>query len=124
MFRIRRFGVIKTANVVAFLYAVIVTIIVVPLAVIVALVAPGSSGVGNAGAVAVLFVGLLGVVLYALLGWVFTAIACLLYNFAAGMIGGIEVQLEAVQPPTPKPVWGGLPSTPSSEPPAAGPSTN
>lgn len=124
MFRIRRFGVIRTANVAAFLYVVVIAIIVVPLAVIVALVAPGSGVVGNAGAVAILLVGLLAAVLYGLLGWVFTAIACLLYNLAAGMIGGIEVQLEPVQPPTPAPVWGVGPGAPATEQTPAGPPTD
>ena len=33
-------------------------------------------------------------VLYGLLGFVFTAIGCALYNWVAGMVGGIEVQLD------------------------------
>jgi len=120
MFRIRRFGVIKTANIVAFLYLVMIVVVFVPLAVIVALVAPDSGVVGNAGAVAVLVVGLLAAVFYGILGWISTAIACLLYNFAARIIGGIEVQVEAVQPPTPALVWGSPPSVP----PTTGPPPN
>lgn len=124
MFRIRRFGVIRTANVVAFLYVVIVTVIFVPIALIIAIAAPnagfGNTGgfAGNAGALAVLFLWLLIAVLYGIFGWIFTAIACLLYNFAAGMIGGIEIQLEAVQPPPPPPVWGGYQAPTTSAPPA------
>lgn len=120
MFRVRRFGVIRTANVAALLYVVMVAIIFVPMTVIVALVAPRSGMVGNAGAVAVLLFGLLAALFYGLIGWVFTAIACLLYNFVAGLIGGIEIQIEAVQPPTPAPVWGAPPPVPPGQPPGAG----
>ncbi len=106
MFRVRRFGVIRTSNVVAFFYVVIVAVIFVPIASIVALTVPANQSVGGLGAVGVLAFGLLGAVVYGILGWIFTALACLLYNFAARMIGGIEIQLEAVPPPTPVPAWG------------------
>lgn len=119
MFRIRRFGVIRTANVAAFLYVVLIAVIFVPVAVLVALVAP-NNGSGSLGVVAILLVGLLIAGFYGVIGWVFTAIACLLYNFAAGVVGGIEVQLEAVPPPTPAPVWGAPPAAPAGPPPPAG----
>jgi hypothetical protein len=106
MFRIRRFGVIRTSNVVAFFYLVIIAIVVVPIALIVTVASPTSRAFGNLGGAAVLIFGLLAAVFYAVLGWIFTALACLLYNFAAGIIGGIEIQLEAIQPPPPAPVWG------------------
>ena len=135
MFRIRRFGVIRTANVVAFLYVIVIAVIFVPLGLIFAVVAPGfgSSGTGfagNAGGLAIVFFGLLLAVFYGIVGWIVTALGCLLYNFAAGMIGGIEIQLEAVQAPPPPAVWGGSPSAPptatyppSSTPPASTPPT-
>jgi hypothetical protein len=134
MFRIRRFGVIRTANVVAFFYAVIIVVIVIPIGLIVAIALPNSgSVVGNAGGLAgnaaglgIIFFGLLAAVFYAILGWIFTALACLLYNFAAGMIGGIEIQLEAVQPPPPSAVWTGTqtpPAAPPAAPPPAAPTT-
>ena len=31
--------------------------------------------------------------MYAVFGYVFTAIACVIYNWVAGMIGGIEIEL-------------------------------
>jgi len=114
MFRIRRFGVIRTSNVVAFFYIVIVAFIFVPIAAIVALATPANQSVGGFGAVGVLVIGLLAAIVYGIIGWMFTALACLLYNFAAGMIGGIEIQLEAVQPPTPVPVWGSANVPPES----------
>jgi hypothetical protein len=116
--------VIRTANVVAFLYVVIIAVIFVPIGLIFAVAVPstgvgGGGFLGNTGGIAIVFVGLLLAVFYGIVGWIFTAIACLLYNFAAGMIGGIEIQLEAVQPPPPVAVWGGTPSAPPPPPPAA-----
>ena len=125
MFRIRRFGVIRTANVVAFFYVVIVVVIAIPIGLIVAIAAPaggnlpGGAFTGNAAGLGIIFFGFLAAVFYGILGWIFTALACLLYNFAAGMIGGIEIQLEAVEPPPPTAVWSGTP--PPAAPPAAPP---
>lgn len=123
MFRIRRFGVIRTSNVVAFFYLVIIAVIFVPIAAIVAVATPANQSFGGLGAVGVLIIGLAAAVFYAILGWIFTALACLLYNFAAGMIGGIEIQLEAVPPPTPVPAWGSanVPPPADSAPPPAPP---
>jgi hypothetical protein len=115
MFRIRRFGVMKTATLVAVLYMLVIAIIVVPITVIVALARSADSA---GGAIGFLLLGLLAAVFYGLAGWVFTAISCLLYNVAAGWVGGIEVQVEAVAPATPAPAWGptGTPPTPPSRP--------
>jgi len=33
-------------------------------------------------------------VLYGFFGFVFTAIGCALYNWVAGMVGGIEIKLD------------------------------
>jgi hypothetical protein len=109
MFRIRRFSVIKTSNVVALIYMVIVAIFVVPFGLLVAIAGVGSNQVqgGAVGGIAFALIAILG---YGLLGWVFTAIGCLIYNLAAGWVGGIEVQVEAVAPPPPPPAW--MPSTP------------
>jgi hypothetical protein len=134
MFRIRRFGVIKTANVVALLYVIVVVVIFVPIGLIIAIAGsgttfPGATGAfaGNAAGIGVLVLGLLLAVFYGILGWIFTAVACLIYNFAARIVGGIEIQLEAVEPPPPPVVWGGSPAgtpsppVPPAEPPAAAP---
>lgn len=120
MYRIRRFGVMKTATVVAIMYMVVVAVFAVPF-VMIALVAgssEGSAGMGGAGGVLIL--GLVAIFGYGLLGWVFTAIAAAVYNLAAGWVGGIEVQVENVAPPPPLPAWGTTTDTP---PPAAPAST-
>ena len=53
----------------------------------------------TSGTMGVLFVGVIVAGIYAVFGWIFTAIACLIYNFIAGFTGGIEFQLEVVPPP-------------------------
>ena len=116
MYRIRRFGVIKTATIVALMYVLLIGIVFIPAAIIVGLAGVTSSTAG-AGAVALLVGGALVAILYAAIGWVFTAIACVIYNVAAGWVGGIEVQVESVTPPPAQPVWG----PPAASPPAWGP---
>lgn len=125
MFRIRRFGVVRTANLVAVMYLIIFAVIFVPILALVAALGARSGAFGGAGGVGVLIFGLVASVFYAIVGWVVTAIACALYNGVAGMIGGIEIELEAVQPPPPAPglnTWGAPPPPPAAPPPATPPS--
>ncbi len=119
MFRIRRFGVMKTATVVAVMYMVIVAIFVVPFALLVA-IAGTSTGTGDGvqgGLGAALVLGVVAIFGYGLIGWVFTALACLIYNLVAGWVGGIEVQVETVAPPPTLPDWGTTPQPPPAAPP-------
>jgi hypothetical protein len=120
MFRIRRFGIVKTANIVAVMYVVVIAIFVIPVALFVVLFGRGQAGIG---AVGVLGFGLFAAVIYGALGWVFTALACALYNVVAGWVGGIEVQVEPVAPPPPVPLWGPViaPPPPATPPPASPP---
>ena len=101
MYRIRRFGVVKTATMVAVIYVIVIAIFAVPAAIIVLALAPS----GGAGAVEVVIGGVLIAVVYAAFGWIFTAISCVIYNLAARWVGGIEVQVEPVVPPPPVPLW-------------------
>lgn len=91
MFRIRRFGVVRTATVVAVAYAIAFAIVLVPFAIL-ALALGERSGAVSFGAI--LMVGVLLLVVYPLLIWIATALACLVYNLAARWVGGIEVQVE------------------------------
>ena len=101
---IARFDVVRTANIVAALYAVIVLVIVLLFAVpfaFVALVAgqeAGGPGVVAGGVVGGLLVLLLAVVFYGGIGWVMTALVCALYNALAGRIGGIRVEVQPEGP--------------------------
>ena len=96
--RIRRFGVVQTANLAAIVYLVLFAIFFVPAGLIGALVG-GAIG-GNVSAIFFVFVP----IFYAVIGWIFVALGCLLYNICAGWIGGIEFTLEvapATTSPTP-----------------------
>ena len=115
MFRIRRFGVMKTATVVAVMYMLIVAVFVVPIALMALFVAPSQGSSAGAGVVGILTVGVVAILGYGLLGWIFTALAAAVYNLAAKWVGGIEVQVESVAPPPPLPAWG----PPSQAPPGA-----
>jgi hypothetical protein len=84
--RIRRFGVLQTAKVVAVIYT-LMGVVFVPIILIVSMYAPDKGGPG-AGFV------LLMPLLYGLLGFVFTAISCAVYNIVAGLVGGVEVELD------------------------------
>ncbi len=124
MYRIRRFGIIRTANVVALMYAIVIAIIFVPIAIIVAVAGTGSgaSGLGAVGAVGVLILGVLALIAYTIVGWIFTAIACAVYNISARWIGGIEVHVDQTAAPLPstQPAWGPPPGPSPS--PSPGPS--
>jgi hypothetical protein len=115
------------------MYMLIVAVFVVPF-LLLALVFGSTSGFGGSGSVGgIIAFGLLAIFGYGFFGWVFTAIAVAVYNLAAGWVGGIEVQIEAVAPPPPVPAWnagppaGPLPTStpppPSAPPPPADPGT-
>ena len=116
MYSIRRFGVVRTATIVAVMYLIVTAVIVVPIA-IVGGIAAAASGEGMQIVMGIVVTGLILGAVYGAVGWVFTALACLLYNVAAGWVGGIELQLEAVAPPTP-PTWAAGTPTGASPPPA------
>ncbi len=88
--RVRRFSVAQTAKVVGLLYAVM-ALIFMPFFVIALLVAPQQSPFGVGLALALPIV-------YGVVGFIFTAIGCALYNWVAGMVGGIEVELDVSGP--------------------------
>jgi hypothetical protein len=123
MYRLRRFGVVRTATVVGLMYAVLVAVILIPILLVVGAVGlqtdlgtggpavigePGSdpgggaAGAGAAGIAGLLLIGLLAALFYGIIGWVFTAIACLTYNLVARWTGGIEVQVVQAPPPAPR----------------------
>ncbi len=94
MVRIRRFGIIRTANMVAALYAFIALIFFGFIAVF------GVAGLRNwcgqqhlacvhfgTGIVGILLFGLVVIAFYVIVGWIFTAIACAIYNLIAGWVG-------------------------------------
>ena len=123
---IARFDVVRTANIVAALYAVIVLVIgllfAVPFA-LVALVAgqdAGGPAVATGGVVGVLLLLVLAVVFYAGIGWVMTALVCALYNALAGRIGGIRIEVQQEGPASMGPGGRGWPA-PTPIAPGSGP---
>jgi hypothetical protein len=125
MVRIRRFNVVKTATVVALIYVVIVAIFAIPFMLLVGIAGVSMNGgpeVG-AGVVGILIFSVVIALFYGVLGWIFTAIGCAIYNLVAGWIGGIEVEVERVEPPPPPPAWmapgSGSPAPPAAPPPSA-----
>ena len=122
MYRIRRFGIIKTATMVAVLYMVGIAIFAIPFALFISAV--GSAIPAGAGpsidASGIIMFALLLIVGYGTGTWLVTAIACALYNLVARWVGGVEMQLEAVAPPPPVATWAApTPSTPTAPPPPA-----
>ena len=115
MVRIRRFGIVRTANVVAAMYIAAILIVGIPVALIIAL-AGVNTQFGTAGGVFVIVSVLFFALLYAVVGWIATASGIALYNLVAGRVGGIEMELQNVTPPAPPPAWGPVGATP----PAAG----
>ncbi len=83
--QILQFGVGQTAKVVGVLYA-LMGLIFVPIVLIVSMVSPNKSEFGAGFALAL-------PIIYGVLGFIFTAIGCVIYNFVAGLVGGIEVEL-------------------------------
>ena len=84
-YRIKRFGVHSTALTVAILYFLL-ALVFMP---ILWLASRGAAGTSLPGLV-ILFVPLM----YAVVGYVFTAIGCWLYNIVSGWVGGIALTLE------------------------------
>jgi hypothetical protein len=85
--QIRRFGVGQTAKVVATIYT-LMGVVFVPVFLIAAMFSPKETGFGPGFAFAL-------PIIYGVLGFIFTAIGCAIYNFVAGLVGGIEVELES-----------------------------
>ena len=89
--RLNRFSIAQTAKVLGVLYA-LMGLIFLPFFLIAALLARGQTGFGIGFAI-------LLPILYGAAGFIFTAIGCALYNWVAGMVGGIEVQLDDTTTP-------------------------
>ena len=117
MYRIRRFGILKTATVVALIYMVIVAIFAIPFALLVIVAGSSQGAFGQTTAIGAVTLAFVAIVVYGILGWIFTAIACALYNLVAGWTGGIEVQVEPVAPPPLPPAWAPRPDPRRRRPP-------
>ncbi|MGH9418742.1 MAG: hypothetical protein ACRD3J_02115 [Thermoanaerobaculia bacterium] len=90
--RIRRIAPLQTAKIAAVLY-LIVGLIFFPFFLLVSRLAP--TGAGPWSGMGMSFAIILPLA-YAAFGFVGTLIATAIYNFVAGMVGGIEVEVESV----------------------------
>lgn len=89
-YRVTRLSVHQTSKTMAFLYAVF-GLVFLPIGVLVSLLAPQQEGPGLA-------FWLIFPVLYGVVGYMFIAIGCALYNVIAGFAGGVEATLEQSSP--------------------------
>lgn len=115
MIRVRRFGVVRTSNLSAVVYFILTAIFIIPIALIIAaapevtITTPDGVQTTRIDVGPGILVLLVVPFIYALAGWIFTALACLIYNLAARITGGIEVEVERREPP-PQPAvvgnWG------------------
>jgi len=86
--RITRIGVLQTGKILALLYGVIGGIFA-PFALL--------GGIfGEGGMLAGIIVAVVLIVMYPIMGFIGGVISAAIYNFAAGLIGGIEITLEQV----------------------------
>jgi len=84
--RLSSFSIGQTAKVLGVLYG-LMGLLFAPFIVLGAMYSPKQNGLGIGFALAL-------PVIYGLMGFVFTAIGCALYNWVAGMVGGIEIKLD------------------------------
>lgn len=100
MVRIRRFAVLRTATTLAVIYAIIALVFAIPFALILSVGqvtvtdVSGQTTTMSASPLLALIIPLL----YAVAGWIFTALACLVYNLAARFTGGIGVEVRSDAP--------------------------
>jgi hypothetical protein len=117
VYRIRRFGVVSTANTVALMYGLLFGVIFLVVGLVGGVAFIAGRGGGSGFALPSLVFGLaVGVIVYAVIFWLVTAFICVIYNAIAGRTGGIEIVLETRLPPAPPPGWNqygpGVPLTP------------
>ena len=92
MKRIRRFGVLQTSKVAAIIYFLLSLVFAVPFALISSVAgAEAFPGFPAGGGIAM---AILLPIIYAVFGFISTAIGCLIYNAIAGWVGGIEFEVE------------------------------
>lgn len=95
MAQVKRFGVLQTAKFAAVMYFIFTVILMIPFGLISIII--GSATGGKEGFFGVMFGGafmLFMPLIYAVLGFVFVAIGCLVYNLIAKLVGGIEIEIE------------------------------
>ncbi|UXX77938.1 hypothetical protein N7E81_11230 [Reichenbachiella carrageenanivorans] len=94
MIRVKKFGVLQTAKVVAMIYVIVSLVIIMPFAMIASMFSDEFfPEFADFGAAAMLMIP----VMYGVMGFIFTAIGCVVYNLIAGFTGGIEIEMETAE---------------------------
>ncbi len=92
---IKKFGVFQTAKVAAVIYFFLALIIIIPMFLIMSML-PAYEETNVFPGNVFLFVMPF---LYGIMGFVFTAIGCVIYNFIAARMGGITIEVETTENP-------------------------
>lgn len=101
--RIRRIGVLKAAIIGGIAYA-IMSLVFVPVFLLMIFVSgPMMNDMGGPERMIGPAFMLLAPLIYGVLGFIGTAIAALVYNLIAMMVGGLEIELERLDPAFPPP---------------------
>lgn len=104
--KIRKLGILSVAKIYAIMMFVISLLIAIPYGLIViafSLIGAGTAGgdkalaLGGGGVVMGLGVMIGMPIIYALMGFVFGALGALIYNIFAGIVGGIEIEVENIR---------------------------
>ncbi|MHB1278610.1 MAG: hypothetical protein ACYC1Q_09430 [Bacteroidia bacterium] len=94
MKRIKRFGVYQTAKVAAIIYFLIAAVFMLPFGLIFSMVGTDKfPGFPFGGVIFFIFLPFF----YGIIGFIMTAISCLIYNMVSGWTGGIEVEVETTE---------------------------
>ena len=102
--RIRKLGVLSVAKIYALIMLVISLIISIPYGLFVMVFGAAMMGTGERAGLAAggggIVIGLLVMIglpiFYGLIGFVFGAIGALVYNIFAGIVGGVEIEVESI----------------------------
>jgi len=100
--RIRKLGVLSVAKIYAVIMFVIMLLVCIPLGFIVIVMSlmgagmAGSDGfaIGGGGVVIGIVYMIVPPIIYGIFGFIGGAIGALIYNIFAGMVGGIEIEVE------------------------------
>jgi len=122
---IKRFGVFSVAKmqslvmfVIGLVIGVIYGLIFIIFGAAITAMAPRGEGQAAAGGISTVVIGLVFMIafpiIYAIFGFIIGCIWALVYNLAAGVVGGIKFELESVNPgyappPPPQQQWGNQP---------------
>jgi hypothetical protein len=105
--QIKKLGILSVAKMSGLMYFVLSLLISIPYGLIIIFIALSASSslgrqnggfmVGGGGVVFGLVIMIALPIIYGLIGFVFGVISALVYNIFAGMVGGIEIEVENVQ---------------------------